>query len=97
MIPADLEDKIIVQSIIVPGDPTEELLYHSLAEQADLLVLGAQGASAFAAVARHGVVYKVLAHSHCPVMTLSPVVLVACDAKVEKAQQQTEVFLAGVF
>ena len=97
MIPAELEDKIIVQSIIVPGDPTEELLYHSLAEQADLLVLGAQGASAFAAVARHGVVYKVLAHSHCPVMTLSPVVLVACDAKVEKAQQQTEVFLAGVF
>jgi len=27
-------------------------------------VLGAQGSSAFAAVARHGVVYNVLAHAH---------------------------------
>jgi hypothetical protein len=42
------------------------------AQQADLIVLGAQGASAFAAITRHGVVYKVLAHAHCPVITLSP-------------------------
>jgi nucleotide-binding universal stress UspA family protein len=96
LIPHELQGRIDVQPIVVPGDPTEELLYQGRAQQADLIVLGAQGASAFAAVARHGVVYKVLAHAHCPVMTLSPVVLAACGAKVEKAHQG-EVFLAGVF
>jgi nucleotide-binding universal stress UspA family protein len=96
MIPAEHQGRIAVQSIVAPGDPTEELLYQGRAEQADLIVLGAQGASAFAAVTRHGVVYKVLAHSHCPVMTLSPVVLAACGAKKEIAHS-SEVFLAGVF
>jgi nucleotide-binding universal stress UspA family protein len=96
MVPAELQGKIAVQSIVVPGDPTEELLYQGRAQQADLIVLGAQGASAFAAITRHGVVYKVLAHTHCPVMTLSPVVLAACGAKGEKAHP-AEVFLAGVF
>jgi nucleotide-binding universal stress UspA family protein len=96
LIPAELQGKVVVQSIMVPGDPTEELLYQSQAQQADLIVLGAQGASAFAAVARHGVVYKVLAHAHCPVMTLSPVVLAACGVKAEK-HHPAEVFLAGVF
>jgi nucleotide-binding universal stress UspA family protein len=85
-----------VQPIVVPGDPTEELLYQGRAQEADLIVLGAQGASAFAAVARHGVVYRTLAHSHCPVMTLSPVVLAACGAKKERVFA-SEVFLAGVF
>ena len=66
------------------------------AQQADLIVLGAQGASAFAAIARHGVVYKVLAHSHCPVITLSPVVLAECGVKFDK-EHRAEVFLAGVF
>ncbi len=96
MVPAELQGKIAVQSIVVPGDSTEELLYQGRAQQADLIVLGAQGASAFAAITRHGVVYKVLAHTHCPVMTLSPVVLAACGAKGEKAHP-AEVFLAGVF
>jgi nucleotide-binding universal stress UspA family protein len=85
-----------VQTIVVPGDPTEELLYQSRAQQADLIVLGAQGASAFAAITRHGVVYKVLAHSHCPVMTLSPTVLAECGVKYNR-EHTAEVFLAGVF
>ena len=96
LIPDELQGKITVQAIVVPGDPTEELLYQGRAQQADMIVLGAQGASAFAAVARQGVVYKVLAHSHCPVMTLSPLVLAACGAKKESAQP-AELFLAGVF
>ena len=85
-----------MQPIVTQGDPTEELLCQGRAPQADLIVLGAQGASAFAAVARLGVVYKVLAHSHCPVMTLSPVVLAASGAKKNMAHA-AEVFLAGVF
>lgn len=96
LIPERLQGKIAVQTIVVPGDPTEELLYQSRAQQADLIVLGAQGASAFAAVTRHGVVYKVLAHATCPVITLSPVVLADSGVKTEKAQPN-EAYIAGAF
>jgi len=96
LVPEEFHARIHVQAIVVPGDPTEELLYQSRAQQADLIVLGAQGASAFAAITRHGVVYKVLAHSHCPVMTLSPVVLAESGAVGEKPTA-VETFLAGVF
>ncbi len=96
LVPDELRSRIAVQAIVVTGDPTEELLYQARAQQADLIVVGAQGASAFAAVTRHGVVYKMLAHAHCPVMTLSPVVLAACGAKGEKAHAG-EAYLGSVF
>jgi len=96
LIPARLASSVETQTIVVPGDPTEELLYWSSAEQADLIVLGAQGASAFAAITCHGAVYKVLAQAHCPVMTLSPVILASMGEKKELARPG-EVFLAGVF
>ena len=96
LIPTELREQISIQTIVVPGDPTEELLYQSRAQQADLIILGAQGASAFAAIARHGIVYKVLAHSHCPVITLSPSVLAESGA-VHHKEHATESFLAGVF
>jgi nucleotide-binding universal stress UspA family protein len=96
LVPANLRQQISIQTIVVPGDPTEELLYQSNAQQADLIVLGAQGASAFAAITRHGVVYKVLAHSHCPVLTLSPVVLAECGSKSENTHA-AEAYMAGVF
>ena len=96
LIPAELQEKIDVQTIVVPGDPTEELLYQGRAQHADLIVLGAHGASAFAAITRHGVVYKVLAHSQCPVITLSPCVLANCGATGDKVSS-VETFLAGVF
>ena len=95
LVPAELRDKIAVQTIVVPGDPTEELLYQGQAQQVDLIVLGAQGASAFAAITRHGIVYKVLAHAHSPVITLSPVVLAECGAKADKPHA-TEAYIAGV-
>jgi nucleotide-binding universal stress UspA family protein len=96
LVPDSLEGRLSVQTIVVPGDPTEELLYQGRAQQADLIVLGAQGASAFAAITRHGVVYKVLAHAHCPVITLSPVVLAECGVHEEK-RHSAEVYMAGVF
>jgi nucleotide-binding universal stress UspA family protein len=96
LIPIELQEKVAIEAIVVPGDPTEELLYQARAQQADLVVLGAQGASAFAAITRHGVVYKVLAHSHCPVITLSPAVLALSGATGERVSS-VETFLAGVF
>lgn len=96
LIPTELREQISIQTIVVPGDPTEELLYQSRAQQADLIILGAHGASAFAAIARQGIVYKVLAHSHCPVITLSPAVLAESGA-MHRKEHPTESFLAGVF
>jgi len=96
LVPSRLQGQIEIQTIVVPGDPTEELLYQSRAQQADLIVLGAQGASAFAAITRHGVVYKTLAHTHCPVMTLSPVVLSECGSNSERLHS-AEAYMAGVF
>lgn len=96
LVPKNLRNKIRVQTIVVPGDPTEELLYQARAQQADLIVLGAQGASAFAAVTRQGVVYKALAHAQCPVITLSPAVLAECGVQAMH-EHRAEVFLAGVF
>jgi len=96
LVPGEFEGRIQVRAIVVPGDPTEELLYQARAQQADLVVLGAQGASAFAAITRHGVVYKLLAHSHVPVLTLSPVILAQCGATGERPTA-VESFLAGVF
>ena len=96
LVPRNLQGQIAIQTVVVPGDPTEELLYQSRAQQADLIVLGAQGASAFAAITRHGVVYKTLAHTHCPVITLSPVVLAECGSKAENLHP-AEAYMAGVF
>ena len=96
LIPTELREQISIQTVVVPGDPTEELLYQGRAQQADLIILGAHGASAFAAIARQGVVYKVLAHSHCPVITLSPAVLAESGMKHVK-EHPAESFLAGVF
>jgi len=95
LVPTEHLDKIAIQTIVVPGDPTEELLYQARAQLADLIVLGAQGASAFAAITRHGVVYKVLAHAHCPVITLSPLVL--AESAVHAERHDHEVYMAGVF
>ncbi|MGA3333391.1 MAG: universal stress protein [Terracidiphilus sp.] len=96
LIPRKLQGQIAIQTIVVPGDPTEELLYQSRAQLVDLIVLGAHGASAFAAITRHGVVYKTLAHAHCPVITLSPVVLAECGSKPVKLRP-AEAYMAGVF
>ncbi len=96
LVPEKALNTVSVESIVVPGDPTEELLYQARAQQADLIVLGAQGASAFAAITRQGIVYKLLAHAPCPVITLSPCVLADCGAMEDK-ENAAEVFLAGVF
>jgi nucleotide-binding universal stress UspA family protein len=96
LVPFTHRGRISVLPIVASGDPTEELLFQARLQQAGLIVLGAQGASAFAAVAHLGVIYKMLAHARCPVMTLSPVVLAAGGVKMERIHAP-EVFLAGVF
>ena len=96
LVPARLQHKIEVRTRVALGDPTEELLYQGRTQHASLIVLGAQGASRFAAITRAGIVYKVLAFAQCPVITLSPIVLAECGA-IEDHPLTSEFCLAGVF
>ena len=95
MVPMRLRQKIHPQPVVVPGEPAQKLLDQSRELNADLIVMGAYGASAFSAITRHGVVYRVTAEAECPVMTLSPTVLEAGGADV-KMVEPMETYLAGV-
>jgi nucleotide-binding universal stress UspA family protein len=97
LIPSKLQRKLTVEGIVASGDPTEEILYQAHAQQADLMVVGAHGVSAFAAIARSSVVYKLFAHAHCPVLALSPALLAESGVVHARGRHRTELFLAGVF
>jgi nucleotide-binding universal stress UspA family protein len=96
LVPAKLQRKVRVQTRVAIGDPTDELLCQGRAQQANLIVLGAHGASHFAAITRAGIVYKVLAFAHCPVITMSPILLSECGAKENKLHPSEVNFIAGV-
>lgn len=95
LVPARLHRKVKIQTRVTLGDPTEELLYQGRAQQANLIVMGAHGASHFAAITRAGTVYKVLAFAHCPVIALSPIALADCGAKEERISSEVN-YMAGV-
>jgi nucleotide-binding universal stress UspA family protein len=96
LIPSRFQDKIDVRTRAVLGDPTEELLYQGRSQHANLIVIGAHGASQFAAATRASIVYKVLAYAQCPVVTLSPIVLAECGAG-EDHMHSSEHCMSGVF
>ena len=96
LVPSRLQHKVGVRTRAVLGDPTEELLYQGRAQRASMIVIGAQGASQFAAITRAGIVYKVLAYAQCPVITLSPIVLARFGAG-EDHSRHSDLCLAGVF
>ena len=95
MVPTRFRQKVHPKAVVMPGDPTEKLLEESRSHEADVIVMGAYGASTFAAITRHGVVYKVLASAHCPVITLSPSVLEA-GVSQKAITSPSESYLAGV-
>ena len=96
LVPNELQTKVKTRAKVVLGDPVEELLYEGRAQRANLMVLGAPDASQFAAITRSGTVYQLLAYAHCPVITLSPVVLAACGAKKNIPDPSEIHYLAGV-
>ena len=96
LVPATLQRKVRVKARVTLGDPPEELLYQGRAQQANLIVLGAQDASHFAAITRSATVYKVLAYANCPVITLSPLVLAECGATAENLGSSEVNYIAGV-
>jgi nucleotide-binding universal stress UspA family protein len=70
LIPVDAPIWSVIDTVVSCGDPASEILAHAYASHADLVVLGAQRASALATLSREGAAYHVIAHSHCPVLTL---------------------------
>lgn len=94
MIPAEVADRLSLETMVLSGDPAEEVLFQAKANQADLIVLGAQEASVFSTLARQGVAYRVLSHATAPVLTLSPL---AREHASSKSVHAVDVFLAGVF
>ena len=95
LVPAKLRSKVSVRTRVTLGDPIEELLHQSRSQQANLIVLGAQGASHFAAMTHAAPVYKVLAYAPCPVITVSPLVLGKFNVQKETLGSSVN-YIAGV-
>jgi nucleotide-binding universal stress UspA family protein len=85
LVPSQYRHDLKTEVLVVPGEPAEEILFQAKTQRADLLVLGSHEASLLATLARHGVVYRVLGHAPCPVITLSQHALQHA-VEVEKAQ-----------
>jgi nucleotide-binding universal stress UspA family protein len=59
-----------VEPHVVHGNPFIEILAEASERNASLIVLGATERSAFGNLTRDRTIYRVLAHAHCPVLTL---------------------------
>ena len=59
-----------VEPIVIHGNPCIEILSESVERHASLLVLSATRRSAFENLTRDRIIYRVLAHARCPVLTL---------------------------
>ncbi len=59
-----------VEPHVVHGNPAIEILAASAGHNAGLIILGATQRSTFQNMTRDRVIYKVLAHARCPVLTL---------------------------
>jgi nucleotide-binding universal stress UspA family protein len=90
LVPPEIRSQILIESIAVPGDPAEEILFQAKSQHVDLLVLGAQEASIVSTLTWHGVVYKVLAHAPCPVLTLSPSASERVTAELESERSSRD-------
>jgi nucleotide-binding universal stress UspA family protein len=60
----------IVESRVVHGNPSIEILAEAAERNASLIVLGVRHRSVFEDLTRDRTVYRVLAHARCPVLTL---------------------------
>jgi nucleotide-binding universal stress UspA family protein len=87
LIPPEIRSQIVIESMVVPGEAYEEILFQAKSQRVDLLVLGAQEASIVSTLTKPGVVYKVIAHAPCPVLTVSPLAMDRVTKAWEEAEQ----------
>jgi nucleotide-binding universal stress UspA family protein len=70
IIPQDIYCACTTEIEVAAGTPSIEILAAAVNCNADLIVLGVSKASSFQKFARDGTIYRVLAHSPCPVLTI---------------------------
>jgi universal stress protein A len=58
------------RSILVKGNPSDEIVYHAKEEKADLIVIGTHGFTGWRHLILGSVTEKVVRHAHCPVLTI---------------------------
>ncbi|HLY42734.1 MAG TPA: universal stress protein [Terracidiphilus sp.] len=86
---ADEGGTVIIEPLVAHGNPAIEILATASELQASLIVLGSTQRSAFQNLTRDRIIYRVLAHARCPVLTLrepSP------SASAEDVEQLAERF-----
>jgi len=75
-----------VQPLVVHGNPFIEILAKADELGASLIVLGSTDRSALGNLARDRTVYRILAHAHCPVLTLREAQPSQADAETEQIE-----------
>jgi len=79
---------LTVEPRVVHGNPSIEILAASVEQNASLIVLGATHRTALENLTRDRVIYKVLAHAHCPVLTLREPLDRLAEAEAERVAVQ---------
>jgi nucleotide-binding universal stress UspA family protein len=74
-----------VEPIVIHGNPVIEILSESVERNASLIILSATHRSAFENLTRDRIIYRVLAHARCPVLTLREPLEEPAEADTERA------------
>ena len=80
---------VCVEPRLVHGNAAIEILAEAEQSQACLIVMGSAARSGFQNLTRDRTVYKVLAHAHCPVMTLREEQVKMNDSLIETVATHT--------
>ena len=64
------EHGVAIETQILVGHPTEQLVHHAEKEKVDLIVVGRRGVSRFERMLVGSTSEKVLRYAHCPVMVV---------------------------
>lgn len=70
LIPQDLSCTCSAEAQVAVGNPAIEILAEAANQDADIIVLGASQQSTLQKLAKDGTIYRILAHSRCPVLTI---------------------------
>jgi nucleotide-binding universal stress UspA family protein len=72
----------------VYGNPSIEILAEAAEQHASLIVLGATHGSSLENLTRDRVIYKVLAHARCPVLTLREPLVRSAETEADRMAVQ---------
>jgi nucleotide-binding universal stress UspA family protein len=75
---------VSVETLVVHGNPTIEILAEASERHASLIVLGAMHRLPVEKLTRDHVIYRVLAHAQCPVLTLHEPEAIAIESCKER-------------